>query len=93
MIRTTVEMYDQYPEINGWSFWTWKKAPNKFPGLVTITVPGSWEPVMASVASLFGRNMPDQAKVRAGMRDFIEAVKLKNCDYDQRMEKSLLPKR
>jgi hypothetical protein len=48
---------------------------------------------MASVASLFGRNMPDQAKVRAGMRDFIEAVKLKNCDYDQRMEKSLLPKR
>ena len=93
MIRTTVEMYDRCSEINGWSFWTWKKAPNKFPGLVTITVPGTWEPVMASVASLFGHNMPDQAKVRAGIRDFIEAVKLKNCDYDQRMEKSLLPKR
>jgi hypothetical protein len=93
MIHSTVEMYAKCPEINGWAFWTWKKAPNKSPGLLTIKVPGSWEPVMASAASLFGRNMPDQTKVAAGMRDFIEAVKFKNCDYDQRMEKSLLPER
>jgi hypothetical protein len=85
MIRSTVEMYGRCPEINGWAFWTWKKAPSKFPGLVTIKVPGSWKPVMASVASLFGGNMPDKIHVRAGMREFVEAVKLKHCDYDERM--------
>ncbi len=93
MIRTTVEMYDRCPEINGWAYYPWKRAPDKYPGLVTIKVPASWESVMASVGSFFGGNMPDQAKVRVGMRDFLEAVKLKNCDYDQRMEKSLLLKR
>ena len=29
MIRSTVEMYDRCPEINGWVFWTWKKAPTQ----------------------------------------------------------------
>jgi endoglucanase len=92
MIRSTVEMYNRCPEINGWAFWTWKKAPNKFPGLVTINVPKDWEPVMASVGSLFGGNMPDQASVKAGMKEFIEAMKTGKCRYDDSMEKALLPK-
>jgi len=93
MIRSTVSMYEGCPEINGWAYWTWKKAPTKFPGLVTIKVPADWKPVMASVGSLFGGGMPEDAKVRAGMQDFIEATKLTNCNYDERMEQALLPKR
>ena len=46
MIRSTVEMYDRCPEINGWAFWTWKKAPNKCPGLMTIKVSKDWQTVM-----------------------------------------------
>ncbi len=92
MIRTTVEMYERCPEINGWVFWTWKKAPNTFPGLVTIKMPGDWRVVMEWVGSLFGGSKPDPAKARAGMREFLEAMRLKNCDYDERMQQALLPK-
>jgi len=92
MIRSTVEMYDRCPEINGWAFWTWKKAPTMFPGLVTIKVPKDWQTVIAWIGSLFGGQRPDPATVRTGIKDFIEAVKVKNCDYDVRIENSLLPK-
>ena len=91
MIRTTVEMYDRCPAINGWAFWTWKKAPSKSPGLVVIKVPKDWEAVMASVGSLFGGEMPDPATVRTGIKEFIEAMKFKNTSYDLRMERASLP--
>ena len=86
-------MYDGCPEINGWAFWSWKRAPTKHPGLATIKLPKDWERVMAWVASLLGGGQPDPATIRAGIRTFIEAMKLKNCEYDQRMQQALLPKR
>jgi hypothetical protein len=36
---------------------------------------------------------PDPATVRAGIREFIEAMKLNHCNYDERIEHALLPKR
>jgi hypothetical protein len=93
MIGSTVEMYERCPEINGWAFWTWKKAANNSPGLVTIKTPESWDKVMDSVGSLLGLHMPDEAKVRTGMKEFIEAAKLKNCAYDERMKRALTPKK
>jgi hypothetical protein len=93
MIRSTVEMYDQCPEINGWAFWTWKKAPTRYPGLVVIKVPDDWQGVMAWIGSLFGGQTPEPAKVKSGIKQFIEAMKLSSTDYDEHMEKALLQKR
>ena len=93
MIRSTVEMYDHCREVNGWAFWTWKKAPTNFPGLVTISVPDDWKGVMDWIGSLFGGQKPDADKAKAGMAAFIEAVKFKNADYNVRMEEALLSKR
>lgn len=93
MIGSTIEMYSQCPEINGWAYWIWKKAPTKFPGLVTIKVPKTWETVMDWLSSVFGGGQPSPATIRAGMKDFLEAMKVRNCDYDERMERALLPKR
>ncbi len=93
MIGSTVQMYDGCPEINGWAYWSWKRAPTSSPGLATIKLPKDWERVMAWVASLLGGVQPEPATIRAGIRTFIEAMKLKNCEYDQRMQQALLPKR
>ena len=90
MIASTVEMYARCPEINGWAFWTWKKAPTRFPGLATIKVPQDWQTVMDWLASVFGGQPPKPATIRAGMNEFTEAMKLKNCDYDKRLEQALL---
>ena len=48
---------------------------------------------MEWVASLFGGKMPEADIVRTGIREFVEAMKFKNCEYDDRMEKALLQKR
>jgi hypothetical protein len=93
MIDSTVAMYAQCPEIAGWSFWTWKKAANNFPGLATIRVPHDWARVMDWVASFWGGNPPSAATVTNGMKEFLGAMKLKNCDYDKRMEQALLRSR
>ena len=90
MIRSTVAMYNQCPQINGWAFWTWKKAPNRFPGLTTIKVPEDWQTVITWIASGFARDKPDAATARTGINAFIEALKFENCEYDQRMESALL---
>ncbi len=62
-------MYDGCPEINGWAFWTWKKAPTMFPGLVTIKVTKDWQTVVAWIGILFGGQRPDPATVRTGIKD------------------------
>ena len=92
MLDSTVAMYAQCPEIAGWSFWTWKRATDNFPGLVTIRVPHDWASVIDWIASFWGNNPPDAATTKAGMQEFLEAAKLKNCNYDKRMERILLRK-
>jgi len=90
MIGSTVAMFAQCPEINGWSFWTWKKAPNTYPGLVTINMPKEWTTVMNWLGSLFGgKPQPPVATIREGMQEFIQAIKLENCNYDERMAQEL----
>ena len=84
--------YHQRKLIVGWSFWTWKKVGDNFPGLVTIHAPRNWATVMAYVASLWGTNPPSAATTNAGMKEYFEAMKLKNCNYDSRMERILLRK-
>jgi len=92
MIRSTVELFDRCPEINGWAFWTWKKAPTTFPGLAVIKVPDHWLPVITSIGSLFGGSKPDPATARTGIKEFLAAMAFQNTIYDIRMEQALLPK-
>ena len=66
--------------------------PNNYPALVVVKSAKDWKTVMAWIGSLFGGQQPDQATVRSGIREFIMAIKFTNCDYDDRMEKALLPK-
>jgi hypothetical protein len=47
---------------------------------------------MAWIGSLFGGKQPDPATVKAGIKEFIMAIKIKNCEFDERMAKALLPK-
>ena len=43
MIAGTTKMYRDHADvISGWAFWTWKKAPTRFPGLCVVEVPADW---------------------------------------------------
>jgi aryl-phospho-beta-D-glucosidase BglC (GH1 family) len=92
MIRTTVQMCES-PEngFSGWAFWTWKRAPDTYPGLVTVKVPSSWQSVIGWIGSWFGRK-PAQAQALIGLDDFLKAVRLENCQLDQQMLEALRPK-
>ena len=61
------------------------------PGLMTIKLPKDWEKRHGVGRQPFGGE-PQPATIRAGIRSFSEAMKLKNCEYDLRMERALLPK-
>lgn len=91
MIRTTVHMFDA-PENGfcGWSFWTWKKAPTKFPGLVTVKVPPDWQAVMNWIGAWFGRR-PGRAQAVAGINNFLQSVRLEHCQLDEQMVNALNP--
>ncbi len=86
MIGTTVQLYeDPANAVNGgWSFWTWKKAPGRYPALVAITLPDDWKKVMDWVNSP-SKNQPDHAFVLAAMNQFIQAVRLENTRIDPQM--------
>ncbi|HEY5041285.1 MAG TPA: cellulase family glycosylhydrolase [Verrucomicrobiae bacterium] len=93
MIHTTVEMFES-PEnsFSGWSFWTWKKTATGGPGLVTVKIPPGWQPVINWIGSLFGRK-PQPAQADTGLRDFLKAVQLENCQLDQQMLDALKPEK
>jgi endoglucanase len=42
-IREQVALFDATPWLTGWSFWTWKKAKNRYPALHEIVVTPSWQ--------------------------------------------------
>ncbi len=91
MIGTTVNMFDEHPEICGWAFWSWKRAPSSHPGLVTVKVPAGWQKVMAWINHPILRQKPTTAEARQAIKEFLEAVKLENGQLDQQMLQELLP--
>ncbi len=95
MIASTKQMFDDPQNgISGWAYWPWKKAPNKYPGLVMIQPPDSWRPVVVWTALLFERPRlkPSMPEAWRGMRDFAEAVKFENCTIDRQMARILTGK-
>jgi len=84
MTGSTVGMFEASPEIAGWTYFPWKRAPTKYPGLVTFEVPEDWRKVMTWItAPLFNR--PTRGRAREGMQEFTQAVRLERGSLDQRM--------
>lgn len=91
MIRSTVDLYAVEPVINGWVYWTWKKAPNHFPGTLVVKMDPNWKAVIDWLSSPLGLNPPDAATIRAGMKAFIEAIDASKCEENAKMIRAVLP--
>jgi hypothetical protein len=91
MIGSTARMFGEHPEICGWAFWPWKKAPSLSPGLVTVKVPADWQTVMAWIDHPLLHRKPGVAEAGRALQAFLEAVKLARGQLDQQMVQELLP--
>ncbi len=95
MIASTRQMLeDPANGVSGWSFWPWKMVQGKYPGLQMIQEPQSWAKVMDWLTALIPppRMKPSREEALAGMREFVEAVKIQNCTLDNRMAETLIPR-
>jgi endoglucanase len=94
-IASTRQMFDDPANgISGWTYWPWKMAPGKYPGLVMIHETENWSKVIGWTALLLPRPLlkPRPEQALAGMREFAEAVKFQNCSVDEQMKAALLGK-
>lgn len=89
MIDTTTAMFNGMPEVAGWAYWTWKKAPSKYPGLATITLPADWTAVAKWISLPLGLK-PSLAKANRGLDDLVRATKLENTSWDTRMQQMIM---
>jgi endoglucanase len=91
MIGSTVAMYEDPANgvTAGWSFWTWKKVPGKYPALATITVPEAWQAVLNWISNPKKSPQPTQVEAQVGMEEFIQAVQLRNTPIDLQMAQAL----
>jgi hypothetical protein len=91
MIASTVAMYEDPANAvaGGWSFWTWKKVSGKWPALVGITVPARWQAIFDWINDPRKNPQPTAADALKGMDEFIEAVKYKNTNADEKMMEAL----
>ena len=77
-------MFDDMPEIVGWCYWTWKKAPSKYPGLATISVPEEWKPVAKWISFPLGKK-PGRAEATQGLEALVPATRLDKTPIDMKM--------
>jgi len=84
MISSTITMMAAHDAVTGWAYWTWKKAPTRFPGINTIKIPAVWETLDKWLAQ------PDQPPLKPSfvnnaMDEFIDSIKLGNTSTDSKM--------
>jgi len=91
MIGSTVNLFeDPANGVNaGWSFWTWKKVPGKYPALAAISIPDRWQAIFNWINNPKKYPPPAAADALAGMNDFIQAVRLSNTPIDPQMLQAL----
>jgi hypothetical protein len=93
MIASTVEMYENPAnEISGWSFWTWKKVPARWPTLGEIQPGPRWTALFAWINSKKKATEFDRQAALGGMADFVQAARLENLQIDTQMLQALLPR-
>ncbi|MGV3629736.1 MAG: glycoside hydrolase family 5 protein [Bacteroidota bacterium] len=78
VIRKTFNTFESAP-FSGWCMWTWKKVETKYPAVVPIAAPASWTKVIGHLQKPKKNPAPSQAEALQGMREFTEAVQMKNC--------------
>jgi len=84
MIDSTVALFEKSPWIVGWSFWTWKRAQSKSPGLAVYDAPPGWMKTLEWIIFPL-RARPSRAAVEESINQFLQATKLQNCQVDRRM--------
>ncbi len=91
MIASTVALYEAPANgvSAGWSFWTWKKVPSKYPALVAVQVPPDWQAVINWVDSPGKNPQPSAATAQRAMDEFVQAVQLQNARLDPAMNQAL----
>jgi hypothetical protein len=93
MVSSTVAMYDDPAnQINGgWSFWTWKKVPSRWPTLIPITPPDGWQALLDWLSSP-KKLVPDQAATITLLNAYVQASRIENTRVDPQMLEGLKPK-
>lgn len=88
MLKGTVAMLeDPASAVTGWCFWTWKKAPNKYPALLSIDLPASWKDVLPWLGGGWFARQPSAAAAGAAAKDFLEAIQHDdNIEYADTVE-------
>ncbi|MBN1441016.1 MAG: cellulase family glycosylhydrolase [Anaerolineales bacterium] len=91
IIASTVAMYEDLANgvAGGWSFWTWKKVPGKWPALAAITVPARWQAVFDWINDPKKSPRPSAEDALKGMEEFLDAVRLENTHGNERMMEAL----
>jgi hypothetical protein len=91
IIASTVAMYEDPANAvaGGWSFWTWKKVPVKWPALGVITVPARWLAIFDWINDPKKTPQPSAEDALKGMEEFLEAVWLENTHVDERTMEAL----
>ena len=79
-LESTVALFqDPAYGLAGWAFWTWKKAPNRYPYLLGIRTTDRWDAVMRWIEQPNWPNpQPTQAEALQGMDDFLAAIRFEN---------------
>ena len=85
MIRSTVAMFNRDSAVAGWAYWTWKRAPTRFPGLEIINVPTEWQSVMNWIVHPLFNRRPSRDETLRGMAEFLNAVSINETTFDGRM--------
>lgn len=63
----------------GWTFWTWKKVPKRYPALLAIQPTPAWQKVIQWVsAPRWPNEKPTAEEAQRGMTEFLSAVRYEN---------------
>jgi hypothetical protein len=86
MIDSTLALF-RNPEndVDGWAFWTWKRAPAPHPTLMTIDLPAQWKHVVERDSSPLALGKPKANETREAIEEFIQAIRLDRDQPDQKM--------
>jgi hypothetical protein len=73
-IASQVTMFNNDPEVSGWSFWTWKAADTgMWDWASSFPVSAAWKQTVQWMAAP-GKPRPPLATIRQGMSDYLSAI-------------------